>query len=279
MAVAASRLAPGRVSSWTDGAEAVPSSYLRHLRRAGVEPAMIGPADEGPGQEAPGGDTVVSGPWAGLVLCGGADVDPSLYGAEPDPAVYGVDAVRDHFEITLVRAALAAHLPVLAICRGLQVLNVALGGTLTQHLPDRPDTIAHGVPVGSGAPATHPVAVVPRSRLSAAVGGADRIETCVSIHHQAIDHLAGGLLVSARSRDGLVEAVEPIDQAGWCVAVQWHPERSAVSDPVQQAIFDAFAEAASRHVALAHAAPSRAGLSAPVVEPARAGPPRPPVAP
>jgi putative glutamine amidotransferase len=235
VAVAPTRLAPGRVAGWTDSAEGVPTEYLAGLRRAGAVPVVVGD---------PGGVAadVLLAPWSGLLLCGGADVDPHTYGQVPDPTVYGVDRQRDDFELALARAAWDTGLPVLAVCRGIQVLNVALGGTLVQHLPARGGPLAHGVPVGDGEPAVHPVDVAAGSRLAAAVG-ATRIERCISIHHQAVDVVADGLVVTARSADGVVEAVEPGPEGGWCVAVQWHPERSAAVDPAQQAVFDGFVAA------------------------------------
>jgi putative glutamine amidotransferase len=268
VAVASTRLAAGRVTGWTDSAEAVPSEYLAALRRAGLSPATIGPDPRpdaaGVGAEGGaagrdgaagasgamgGGVDELLGPWAGLVLCGGPDVDPARYGEEPHPAVYGVDPGRDAFEVGLVLAAQARRLPVLGICRGIQVINVAWGGTLLQHVPDRAGAVPHGVPAGAGIRVTHPVDVVAGSRLSAALGHATRIESCVSVHHQAVARLAEGLVVTARSADGLIEAAEPADPSAWCVAVQWHPERSAAVDPAQQAIFDGFADAARAQVA------------------------------
>jgi putative glutamine amidotransferase len=243
--VASTPLVAGRVAGWSDSAEAVPTQYLAALRRAGTHPAAIGGTDAFALSEV---DALLR-PWAGLLLCGGADVDPACYGEAPHPSVYGVDRGRDELELALVRAALDRHLPVLAICRGIQVLNVALGGTLVQHLPDHGGLIAHGVPAGTPSRVTHPVEVTPGSRLSISLGEASRIDSCVSIHHQAIGRLAPGLVVTARSSDGLVEAAESASTAGWCVAVQWHPERSAAVDPAQQAIFDGFAEAARRYAA------------------------------
>jgi putative glutamine amidotransferase len=133
----------------------------------------------------------------------------------------------------------------LAICRGVQALNVALGGSLWQHVPDLNTGVAHGVPFGEGGPAHHPVVVEPGSRLAKAVGGAAVIEDCISIHHQAARDVAPGLVVTGRSEDGMIEALEtPSGAPGWCLAVQWHPERNAATDQAQQALFDAFAAAA-----------------------------------
>ncbi|HET9692484.1 MAG TPA: gamma-glutamyl-gamma-aminobutyrate hydrolase family protein [Acidimicrobiales bacterium] len=248
VAVAANRLAPGRVSSWTDGAEAGPERYLSALRRAGVLPVVTGGAPDDV-DELLGG-----GAFAGLVLLGGADVDPAAYGQGPHPTTYGTDPARDAFELAAARGAVATGLPLLAVCRGVQVLNVAMGGTLHQHLPEAGSTIAHGVPVGTGAPAVHAVAVEPGSRLAQVEAAGGPLERCVSIHHQGLATIGAGLVVTGRAADGVVEAVEtPADAPGWCLGVQWHPERSAVDDPAQQAVFDAFAAAARAHAAARHA--------------------------
>jgi putative glutamine amidotransferase len=233
VAVPAYVLRPGRVSGWEDGSSGVPDAYTHALLRAGVRPAMLALVDRDPAGE-------VLEPFAGLVLIGGGDVSPDRYGAPWNPAVYGVEADRDELELTLAREAVRTNLPVLAICRGLQVLDVALGGTLYQHLPDLPGLHAHGRPATDGQPAEHAVLIEPGSRLAEAVHG-NELPLCVSIHHQAADQVAPGLVVTARSADGVIEALETEPGAGWVLAVQWHPERTAATDPGQQAIFDAFA--------------------------------------
>jgi putative glutamine amidotransferase len=240
IAVAAARLAPGRVSGWTDSSEAVQSQYLDGLRRAGGLPvALGGPLDADPRD--------LLAPFAGLVLLGGADVDPARYGQDRHPEVYGTDSVRDDFEIGLIRAALDIGVPLFGVCRGVQVVNVALGGTLWQHLPDLELPVAHGVPSGNSVePARHPVDVAPGSRLAKLVGGAARVEDAVSIHHQAVRDVAPGLVPTAWTADGLVEALETPDGGPWCVAVQWHPERSAATDSVEQGLFDGFVAAIRR---------------------------------
>lgn len=235
VAVPAYGLLPGRVTGWLDGAAAVPTSYTSALSRAGVRPAVLVAPDPGPIED-------VLAPFAGVVLLGGGDVDPARYGQLPEPEVYGIQPDRDALEVDLARSAVAAGVPLLAICRGAQVLNVAFGGTLVQHLPNRVAMGAHGRPELDGTPAVHDVTVHPASRLAAALGGATVLSGCTSIHHQAADRVAPGLLVVARSTDGVVEALETSTQ-GWALAVQWHPERTAGSDPRQQAIFDAFGAA------------------------------------
>ena len=233
VAVPAYRLQAGRVRGWVDGASAVPYAYIDALQRAGVRPVFLAAPDP-----APPADLLA--PFDGLVLIGGGDIEPSHYGETRHPAVYGTDPGRDDLELGLVRAAVAASLPVLAICRGIQVLNVAFGGTLVQHLPERPGSLVHGNPPADDPQAVHEVTIGAGTRLAAAVG-ATTLSRCVSVHHQAVDRLAPGLVATAHRSDGVVEALEtPADRAGWVLAVQWHPERSADTDPAQQALFGAF---------------------------------------
>lgn len=186
--------------------------------------------------------TAIAGRFDGLVLSGGPDVDPSRYGEPAHPDTYGVDPAVDHFEFGLLRGALAAGVPVLAICRGFQVLNVALGGSLHQHLPDLPQMQAHGVPKKGGG-ILHPVRVEPGSKLAKALG-TERPQTH-SQHHQGADRLGDGLTAVGWSDDGLVEAIEL--EPGWVVGVQWHPEQTAATDTEQQALFDAFVQVAAGH--------------------------------
>ena len=146
-----------------------------------------------------------------------------------------------------MNAAVEQGVPTLAICRGMQVLNVARGGTLVQHITREPGYGAHGQP-GEG-PAIHPVEVEPGTLLAKTQGGAATIESCWSYHHQVLGTLGDGLIVSARSTDGAIEAVElaPSSAKAWLVGIQWHPERTAHKDAAQQALFDSLVEqAASR---------------------------------
>jgi putative glutamine amidotransferase len=160
------------------------------------------------------------------VLHGGGDVDPARYGqAQAAEQVYGVVHEHDEVEIAVVRAAIERDLPLLGICRGMQVLNVTMGGTLVQHIGSEDHWRVR-----------HPVALEPGTRIAKAVG-ADVAESCNSIHHQAVDRVADGLTVVGRGTDGMVEALESVD-ARWVVAVQWHPEDTAHEDPQQQSIFD-----------------------------------------
>ena len=176
------------------------------------------------------------------MLVGGGDVDPWRYGAEPDlEHNYGVEEDRDELEIGLLHAADRLHLPTLAICRGMQVMNVAFGGTLHQHLPDMPGMLEHGVPVDDTI-ATHDVRAAPESRLLATTGV--DVLSCSSHHHQGVDRLGERLAATGWSDDGLVEAIElQVDDPyvdTWMLGVQWHPEDTAAADRAQQALFDGF---------------------------------------
>lgn len=233
---------PGEVSGWPDTHSSVMQhTYLDGVWRAGGMEAIIAPRALSD-HEA---DDLVSR-LDGLILVGGGDVDPALYGAEPHERVYGVDAASDGLEIALAKAAVRAELPLLAICRGMQVLNVALGGTLDQHLTGRPGLIDHGQP-GAGK-ALHEVAVESGSLLAKTQGGATSIANCWSYHHQAVERVGEGLVVSARSSDGVIEAVEFADagERGWMLAIQWHPERTAATDPAHQSLFDELIRQSSR---------------------------------
>ena len=160
----------------------------------------------------------------GLLLTGGADVDPVHYGAPDRPPTLTIAPDRDAYELALARGALERGLPILAICRGVQLLNVAAGGTLVQDIPSqRPSPVAHAVREPETAMA-HQVRVVPESRLAAILQpeGAKAIDVN-SRHHQAVDRVAPGFVVSAVAPDGIVEAIErPV--GSFCVGVQWHPE-------------------------------------------------------
>lgn len=176
----------------------------------------------------------------GVVLTGGGDVAPSRYGEEPLPETSGVDPLRDEFDLTLVRTALARDVPVLAICRGMQVTNVALGGSLVQHVPAVVGT-EHSLLDAPTDPA-HDVELAPDSRLAAALGVTQLKVN--SMHHQAVLEPAPGLRAVAWAGDGTVEAVEPEDGRP-LVAVQWHPELM-VEHREQQALFAQLVSAAAR---------------------------------
>jgi putative glutamine amidotransferase len=193
-----------------------PADYDASVRKAGGEPwvPVIGADDP---------DDVLARA-GGLLLTGGDDIDPALFGALPHPAYEPAEPGRDAYELALVRRALAAHVPVLAICRGLQVLNVAAGGTLIQDIPtERRSAINHAG--ASSATLAHPVQVTPGSRLDRMLARpADTGPVMVnSRHHQAVDVLGDGLVVTAQAPDGIIEGMEGTGPS-FCVAVQWHPE-------------------------------------------------------
>jgi putative glutamine amidotransferase len=217
----------GRTDRWPySRAAALPRAYLDAVTRAGGQPVIV--------DDAPDPKALIARVDA-LVLTGGPDVDPALYGADAHPSVYGVDRAVDDFECALVDVATTRGIPTLAICRGIQVLNVARGGTLHQHLTDDPGVPAHGEPGVTGGARVHEVALEPGS-LVAEVMGATRM--CASCHHhQAIAQLGDGLQVVGRAADGIIEALELEDS--FLLAVQWHPEDTAADDPAQQRLFDA----------------------------------------
>jgi gamma-glutamyl-gamma-aminobutyrate hydrolase PuuD len=154
----------------------------------------------------------------GLLVAGGADVDPARYGALRHPNTGSARPDRDDWEIALLRAAVRRGMPVLGVCRGMQVLAVALGGTLVQHLPDQTGSHEHCPVVGVHG--RHLVQVAATSRLGAAVG--PQLEVA-SYHHQAVDRLPAPLVPTAWASDGTIEACEA-DDGSWTVGVQWHPE-------------------------------------------------------
>jgi len=214
-------------------------AYVRALEAVGVVPLVTPPLD-----------AALAGPVLdrvdGLVLTGGEDVDPARFGAAPHPALGPVHAARDAWELALVEAARQRRLPTLAICRGVQLLNVALGGTLVQDIPsERPAPIAHDASTRR-AERVHAVEVEPDSRLAHALGADGRMGDFNSSHHQSIDRPADSLRVVARAPDGIIEGVETEDD-WWLLGVQWHPEELVeTSEPWDRNLFTAFAEEAKR---------------------------------
>jgi len=212
-----------------DGRERVTlnTAYVRALERSGLVPLAV------PTMIAPDRAAAALQSVRGLVLTGGEDVAPQRYGASPHPRLGEVDADRDAAEVALIEAARQRRLPILAICRGIQILNVALGGTLYQDLEsERPGPVPHRDEKGN-----HQVRVQAGSLLERTLG--TRTATVNSRHHQAIRDLAPGLRAVAWADDGVIEAAEPVDaNAPWIVAVQWHPE-----DLTERALFDGFARA------------------------------------
>jgi putative glutamine amidotransferase len=176
----------------------------------------------------------------GLILTGGEDVDPALYGQAPHERLGPVNRLRDETEIALVHAAREAGKPILAICRGPQLLNVALGGTLIQDIASCVQNALPHHPEDARDARAHEVIIEPGSRIAAAVG-ATQISVN-SLHHQSILEPAAGLRITARASDGIIEGVESTDKDWWVVAVQWHPEEMSDSpEPWDRGIFRAFA--------------------------------------
>jgi putative glutamine amidotransferase len=201
---------------WDVEAVVLPRRYADRVAQAGAIPVLL-PPTAGIEEALPRLDA--------LVLSGGGDIDPARYGAEPGPHITSVHAERDAAEFALLETALARGLPVLGICRGLQLINVALGGTLHQHLPDVVGTHEHAPK--PGAFAGHEVTIARGSRLAAIVGaaGPGQPVTVPTHHHQGVDRLGAGLTALAWTADGTIEAVE-LDpgQSPFVLAVQWHPE-------------------------------------------------------
>jgi putative glutamine amidotransferase len=230
--IVAYHLRPGRVSKWLVGGYGVPENYVDAIRGAGGHPLLILPGETAAPDE-------LLERVDGLVLVGGGDLEPATYGGSPDAHLYGVEPDRDALEIELLRTADDRATPTLAICRGMQVMNVAFGGTLVAHLPDRPGTIEHGTPSGTDH-RRHAVTIAPESLLASAA----RLDTleCSTHHHQGVERLGEGLVATAWTDDGLVEAIER--PGGWMLGVQWHPEDTAAGDPAQQRLFDALVDRA-----------------------------------
>jgi putative glutamine amidotransferase len=199
-----------RYGAWDVDAALLPRTYVDTVAAAGGNPVLLPPL----------GFSDVSF-LDGLVIAGGSDVDPARYGESAHPETIGVRPDRDATEFALVESALEAGLPLIGVCRGMQVLNVVLGGTLTQHIPDVTGTSAHRPVVGQFG-RTH-VEMAPGSAVADILGGAATVSCS---HHQAVDRLGDGLTVTARSADGVVEAVE-LAGADFALGVQWHPEQDA----------------------------------------------------
>jgi putative glutamine amidotransferase len=204
----------------------LPREYVAAVRRAGAMPVMIAPGE-------PRIDDLLDR-LDGVVLAGGGDIDPARWGGDPHPSIEFVDEARDELELDLARRVMDGGIPTLAICRGLQIVNVARGGSLHPHLPEAFDeTVSHRQePKWSH---THEIELEPGS-LVAETMGAERVDP-TGWHHQAIDRPGAGLAVTGWSPDGVIEAVELAGHP-WMVAVQWHPEMTAADDQTQQRLFD-----------------------------------------
>jgi putative glutamine amidotransferase len=213
---------PASWGHWHLDAALVPYDYVRAVERAGGRAMLVPPDDEGIDE--------VLYVLDGLVFSGGNDMSPGSYGAEPDPATGGVNPARDRGELALLTAALERDLPVLAICRGVEVLNVARGGDLVQHLPDVVGHEEHRAVVGEFS--EHAVRVDPGSRIGEVRGPVK------SHHHQGLGRIGDGLREVAWAADGVVEGVED-PQKPFLVGVLWHPEAGE-----DQRLFEQLVEAA-----------------------------------
>ena len=216
---------------WDQHSAVLPAGYVSQVRRAGGLALLVAPQPE-----------LVADPdellhrLDGLIVSGGVDVDPASYDAEPHPETKGCTPDRDAFEIALVRRAAELDMPVLGICRGMQVLNVAFGGTLIQHLPETLGHEDHRRVPGNFDEADHDVRLVPESLAAAAAG--ELLHTTKSHHHQGVDDVGEGLIVTGTSViDELAEAIE-LPERRFVLGVQWHPEadeRSGVIGALVQA--------------------------------------------
>ena len=198
---------------------------------AGGEPMIL----HGPAADPATGLAARMGRAHGVLLPGGADVDPRRYGQEPDPESEPAVEFQDTFDLATARQALSARVPLLAVCRGMQVLNVALGGTLVQDLP--PSSVDHRQGL-------HDVEVVPGSRLHKIVDS--DVVTVSTYHHQAVERIGEGLIVTARAADGCIEALE--HESADVVAVQWHPEDLHATSQPDAALFADLVERARLHM-------------------------------
>jgi putative glutamine amidotransferase len=224
---------PARFAATTSAlryaAEVNARALIEAVWRAGGEPVSIHPADPAPADVA---DRLAR--FDGVLLPGGGDLAPHRYGATDTHAtVYDVNETQDAFDLAVARETLALGLPLLAVCRGLQVVNVALGGTLEQDM---------GGPEREHRHVVHPVSIQRGTLLEQATDAEKTEASCY--HHQRVDRIGVGLTVTARAADGTVEGLELPGHPGWFTAVQWHPEDTADQDPAQQALFDALVHAA-----------------------------------
>jgi putative glutamine amidotransferase len=227
---------PIRVGVVDQGKEEKRKPYFDALAAAGADATLLQ-------WQTPRDPVVDAAAFDALVLCGGDDVDARRWGEENHPKVELVPPERDAYEIAFVRAAVENGVPLLGVCRGSQIMNVALGGTLEQHVPDVPGRGAHG----DGA--SHEVLIEPGSLLARI--DAKRRRVVNSYHHQAVGRLASTLKIAARSPDGGVEAVEGPGE--FCLGVQWHPERVGCEEPLGRGLFQALVAAAKKRRASAAA--------------------------
>lgn len=210
------------------------AAYVTALESAGLIPLIVPPLSSDRAAAS------VLDSVSGLVLTGGEDVDPARYGEARDKKVRSVNPARDATEAALVEEAKARGMPVLAICRGIQILNVALGGTLVQDIASQCETDISHDEDGPRDSRSHEITIEPGSLIAKAIG----TERCTvnSFHHQSVKRVAEGMRVTARSPDGIIEGLESTDRDWWVMAVQWHPEEMTDSaEPWDRGLFNAFA--------------------------------------
>jgi putative glutamine amidotransferase len=229
-----------------DGVERVRlnAAYVRALEGAGLIPLVVPPLTHTRAVSR------ILDAVSGVLLSGGEDVDPSRYGESPHPELGPVNCARDETELALLARAREMGIPTLAICRGIQVVNVGLGGTLVQDLPSQRAAVSPHDLDDERDTRVHGVSVDPTSRLASIVGA--QTLGVNSIHHQAIDRLGDAMRISARADDGTVEGIESSDPTWWMVGVQWHPEElTTTPEPWDRRLFSAFAEACRARVSSA----------------------------
>ena len=208
------------------------SEYVEAVRLAGGVPILLPPGET---EES----ALLLERVDGLLFSGGGDIDPSVYKGAPHPTIYNVDAKRDRYELALAKRALGTNIPMLGICRGLEILVVASGGSLVSHVPDEfGEATKHRA--HQSLPTEHSVQIACSSRLAKLMGTTEA--TIVSWHHQAASTVPLGWRVTAQAPDGVIEALEH-EHHPWAIALQWHPEL-AINDTASQRIFRAFVEAA-----------------------------------
>jgi putative glutamine amidotransferase len=225
---------PAKWSYWELEAALIPADYVRAVEKAGGRALLIPPSEDGVEETLDALD--------GVLLSGGSDLDPGLYDQEPHDETFGVHDARDRAELALLEAALERDMPVLAICRGSQVLNVARGGDLVQHLPDVVGDEKHKHTPGTYA--DHDVTVEGGTRLASLLGDRAPVK---SHHHQGIGRIGEGLRVAAHAEDGTVEAVEDPNRR-FAVGVLWHPEAGEDARLFEELVREAAQYRAARNV-------------------------------
>jgi putative glutamine amidotransferase len=233
----------------------IPAAYAHAVQVAGGHPKVFSPFELVPDEPIPEGlevhaeldpydDSPLEGA-VGLVIPGGGDIDPEWYGKPRHPRTSNVSHRRDRFEMTLLSEALERDLPVLAICHGMQLLNVFLGGTLVQHLSDDPRMLRHDRNHMPSAESAHELRVKEGSRLAEIMGVGNRTSVN-SHHHQGLGAVPHSLEQVAWAEDGCLEAVIAREHT-WVVGVQWHPEAMVDTHPHQRALFESFVQATEAH--------------------------------